>query len=48
MSQPMADEQIPEDSSNSSPDSSPSTPMCPPGAQDLEQSTVPPGKELAE
>ena len=46
--QPMVDEQIPEGSSNSSPNNSPNTPMCPPGAQDLYQSAVPPGKELAE
>ena len=46
--QQMVDEQIPEGYSNSSPNNSRSTPMCPPGAQDLEQSAVPPGKELAE
>lgn len=34
--QPMADEEIPEDFSNSSPDDSPSTRRCPPGARDLE------------
>ena len=40
----MADEEIPEGFSNSSPDDSPSTLLCPPGARDLEQSVVTPGK----
>lgn len=34
--QPMADEEIPEESSNSSPNDSLGTPQCPPGARDLE------------
>jgi len=42
--QPMADEEIPEGFSNSSPDDSPSTLLCPPGARDLEQSAVTPRK----
>ena len=46
--QPMADKQIPENSSNTSPDNSPSTPVCPPGAQDLVISAVTPGKALGE
>ena len=40
----MADEEIPEGFSNSSPDDSPSTLLCPPGARDLEQSAVTPRK----
>ena len=40
----MADEEIPEGFSNSSPDDSPSTLLCPPGARDLEQSAITPGK----
>ena len=43
----MADEETPEDSSNT-PDNSPSKALCPPGAQDTEQSAVTPGKALAE
>ena len=46
--QPMADKQIPENSSNTSPDNSPSTPVCPPGAQDLVIPAVTPGKALGE
>ena len=42
--QPMADEETPEGFSNSSPDDSPSTLLCPPGARDLEQSAVTLGK----
>ena len=46
--QPMADEEILGDSSNSSLDDSPSTPLCPPGARDLEQSVVTTGKALTD
>ncbi|KAG5194013.1 hypothetical protein JEQ12_020374 [Ovis aries] len=45
---PTADEETPEDSSNTSPDNSPSKLLCPPGAQDAEPSTVTPGKAKAE
>jgi hypothetical protein len=44
---PMADEETPEDSSNTSDDSA-SKPLCPPGAQDAEPSAVTPGKAKAE
>ena len=44
---PMADEETPEDSSNTS-DDSPSKPLCPTGAQDAEPSAVTPGKAKAE
>ena len=55
--QPMADEETLEDSSNISPDNSsynsplhnsPSNLLCPPGAQDTEQSAATPGKAPAE
>ena len=42
--QPMADEEILEGFSNNSPEEFPSTLLCPPGARDLEQSAVTPGK----
>ncbi|MXQ96711.1 hypothetical protein E5288_WYG002965 [Bos mutus] len=45
---PMEDEETLEDSSNTSPDNSPSKPLCPPGAQDAEPSAVTPGKAKAE
>ena len=45
---PMADEETPEESSNTSPDNSPSKPLCPPGAQDAEPSAVTPGRVKAE
>ena len=45
---PMEDEETPEVSSNTSPDNSPSKPLCPPGAQDAEPSAVTPGKAKAE
>ena len=45
---PMEDEETPEDSSNTSPDNSPSKPLCPSGAQDAEPSAVTPGKAKAE
>ena len=45
---PTADEETPEDSSNTYPDNPPSKPLCPPGAQDAEASTVTPGKAKAE
>ena len=45
---PTADEETLVDSSNTSPDNSPSKPLCPPGAQDAEASTVTPGKAKAE
>ena len=45
---PRADEETLVDSSNTSPDNSPSKPLCPPGAQDAEASTVTPGKAKAE
>ena len=44
---PRADEETLVDSSNTS-DNSPSKPLCPPGAQDAEASTVTPGKAKAE
>ena len=43
-----ADEEIPEDSPSISPNNSPSKPLCPPGAEDTDQSAAAPGKELAE
>ena len=46
--QPMADEEILGDSSNSSLDDSPSTPQCLPGARDFEQSAVIIGKALTD
>ena len=45
---PMEDEETPEESSNTSPDNSPSKPLCPPGAQDAEPSAVTPGRVKAE
>ena len=44
----MADEEIPEDASSTSPNNSASKPLCPAGAQDADQSAAAPGKELAE
>ena len=44
---PTADEETLVDSSNTS-DNPPSKPLCPPGAQDAEASTVTPGKAKAE
>ena len=44
---PTADEETLEDSSDTY-DNSPSKPLCPPGAQDAEASTVTRGKALAE
>lgn len=44
---PTADEENPEDSSDTF-DNSPSKPLCPPGAQDAEPSTVTRGKAKAE
>ena len=44
---PRADEETLVDSSNTS-DNPPSKPLCPPGAQDAEASTVTPGKAKAE